>query len=1022
MNLPKFAIKNHQFTIVIIFLLVLSGIVSFINMPKSEDPTVQPPGCSVIVIYPGANPNDLEQLVVNPLEEAINELEDIKRLNGFAGDGLAAIAVEFFTGSDPNKKYDEVIQKVNSILPQLPENMLSLETMKWTTSDTKILQLALVSETAAHSEMEEIAEELKKNLERISGVKEIELHAIRKQEVRVAIDLKKLAVWNIPLKNILSAIQDASVNIPGGYVDIGTKRLNVKTSGSYNSIDDVRNTIVHSHGGKILYLKDIAEVKMDYEDEKYIARLNGKRCLYITASQKPGTNIFRIFQKIDEEIGAFENTLPSSMKLQSVFDQSESVYDMINTFFMNLLQGIILVGIVIFAAVSFRAASIVLMAIPISIMIAIGAIDFCGYGIQQMTIAGLIVSLGLLVDNAIVVTENISRYIRLGYTRINAAIKGTMEVSWALVSATATTLFSFIPIAMLKGKSGDFMRSMPLTVIFTLTASLLVSLTVTPYLSEKFMKDRARQKESLFRKALNYFIEKYYKRLLNYSLMHPVRTIITALLIFIISLSLTPFIGVSFFPKAEKPQFFMNIDLPPGTSLDKTEDVTSEVEKILSEIPEIKTIASNIGHGNPRLYYNIISSNTRSHHAQIFVKLNTEELAAYNRVINTLRKKITEISGAKIKIKEMEQGTPISADISIRVLGENLSMLEKIAGNVEEIIKSEQGTVNIVNPLSSTKTDLQININRDKAGMLGVPLSEIDRTVRMCLVGLPIAEYHDKGGDSYNIIARLPMGESLGISEFDNIYVSSLTGKTIPLKQLASIELSKSPQTIDHYGRERCVEVLADVERGYNTDVVTKNIIRKIEKYNFPAGYSYTVGGELEEREESFGGLRQAFLIAFIAIFGILVLQFRSYSQPLVVFSAMPLAVIGSILGLLITGNNFSFTAFIGLTSLLGIVVNNSIILVDYINQLRQDGKDIVSALKIAGATRFTPIILTTGTTIGGLLPLTLRGGTLWAPMGWTVIGGLLISTLLTLIIVPVLYKMFTNENEKSGMEVSENF
>ncbi len=1010
MNLPKFAIRNHQFTLVITFLLVLTGITSFINMPKSEDPTVQPPGCSVIIIYPGANPKDLEQLVINPLEEVINGLEDIKRLDAYAGDGLASIAVEFYTGSDPEKKYDDVMQKVNSILPQLPQEIYSLEIMKWTTSDTKILQLALISETESFAEIENFAEILKSDLEKIQGIKEINLHAVPDREIRVSINLEKLAAWNISLNNIFGALHDANQNIPGGYVDIGSRRLNVKTSGSFQSIDDIRNTIIHSTKGKILPLKDIAEVAMDYEDEKYLARFNGKRCIFITASQKPGTNIFKIFDNINTKIEDFEQSLPQSMTLETTFDQSESVFQMINSFFMNLLQGIILVGLVIFAAVSFRAASIVMLAIPISIFIAIGTVDFIGYGLQQMTIAGLIISLGLLVDNAIVVTENISRFIRMGFSREEAAIKGTMEVAWALISATATTIFAFIPIAMLKGKSGDFMRSMPLTVVFILTASVLISLTFTPYLSEKFMYLREKQKESLFRRALNHFINNYYVKILSYSLANPIRIILIAILVFCFALSLTSFIGVSFFPKAEKPQFFININLPFGSALSETNKITSQVEHILMEIPEIKSFSSNIGHGNPRLYYNIISASTRSHHAQIFVKLNTEDSEIYNHIITNLRKKTLSIPGAKINIKELEQGTPISSDISVRIQGENLDLLSKLAGKVEKIILSNEGTTNIDNPLSSSKIDLKVNINRDKASMLGVPISEIDKTIRMCLVGLPVAKFHNDKGKSFDIVLHLPKDNTFGIEKFDNIYINSRTGKAIPLKHVASIELSKSPQIINHYGMERCVYVSADVERGYNTNIVTQKIIDEMENFNFPANYNYSIGGEIEEREESFGGLRMAFLIAFIAIFGILVLQFRSFSQPLIVFAAMPLAIIGSILGLLITGNDFSFTAFIGLTSLLGIVVNNSIILVDYTNQLRLDGKELVDALKHAGVTRFTPIILTTGTTIGGLLPLTLRGGTLWAPMGWTVIGGLLISTLLTLIIVPVLYKIFSKQ------------
>jgi multidrug efflux pump subunit AcrB len=324
---------------------------------------------------------------------------------------------------------------------------------------------------------------------------------------------------------------------------------------------------------------------------------------------------------------------------------------------------------------------------------------------------------------------------------------------------------------------------------------------------------------------------------------------------------------------------------------------------------------------------------------------------------------------------------------------------------------STRGTININNPLRTSKTDLHVNINRAKAGLLGIPLVDIDRAVRTSIAGIPISNYHDAEGKEYQIVVRLPKKETAILSDFDKIYVSSLTGAQVPLKQVASIEFKATPMLIDHHNMDRNATLTSDVISGYSVDNVTREILDKLDQFRWPKGYQYSVGGELESREESFGGMMQAVLIAIISIFAVLVLQFRSYSQPLIVFSAIPFALVGSVVTLLITGNSFSFTAFVGLTSLIGIVVNNSIILVDYTNQLRSDGTSLKEALIQAGETRFVPIVLTTATTIGGLLPLTLGGGSLWAPMGWTIIGGLIASTLLTLIIVPILYQIFTPKN-----------
>lgn len=1015
MNIPKIAIENHQFTIIIITLFLLSGVISLINMPRSEDPLISPAGSSVIVIYPGANPTDMEELVVDPLEEAINELEDIKELSSTAQDGLAIIAVEFYAGSDPDEKYSDIVQKVNSVRNDLPDDIVDIDITKWSITDVNILQVALVSEIASYQELEKEAERLKSTLEKVPGIKRAETWAFPKQEVRVSVDLARMVKNNISLPQVFGAIQNASQNIPGGNIDIGNRRFNIQTSGSFESIEDIRKVIVHSANGKIVFLKDVAEVQFDYEDNKYLGRYNGKRAVFVTANQKEGTNIFNVDKNIKKRITNFHTQLPKSIQLHIVFDQHRSVSNRVNVFFQNLLQGLILVGLVVFLVIGRQASIIVMLAIPISIIISIGFVDIAKYGIQQMTIAGLVIALGLLVDNAIVVTENISRFMKEGFNNIDAAVKGTSQIAWAIVSSTLTTVFAFIPMMMIGDVTGDFIRSMPVTVVFTLLASLFISLTLTPFLSSKYLNYEYIKRENFIRKKLNGFIENHYRRRLAHALKRPILYLFLASFIFMSSLLLFPLIGVSFFPKAEKPQIIINIDTPQGTNIDRTAEIASQIESILSTQEEVLHYATNIGRGNPRIYYNIFPENEKSTHAQIFLELKKYDPNLFLKTIESLRKKFADFPGAEIEVKEFEQGPPIEAPVAIRILGENLDILEKIAQDVELLIASTPGTINIENPLSTTKTDLKVRIHREKAAMLGIPLVEIDRTIRASISGIPISQYRDQDGKEYNIIVRLPFDQKPTLTDFERIYVSSSTRAQIPLRQVATIEFKATPMRINHYNLDRNVTVTADVIGKVSVDGVTRYIIEKLDNYDWPKGYRYAIGGELESREASFGGMLQAVAMAMISIFAVLVLQFRSYGQPFIVFSAIPLAVVGSILALLITGNSFSFTAFIGLTSLVGIVVNNSIILVDYTNQLRAAGKDLISAIKEAGETRFVPIILTTATTIGGLLPLTLRGGTLWAPMGWTIIGGLLASTMLTLLIVPVLYKLLSRSNYKTS-------
>lgn len=1008
MRLPRFAIENHQFAIVLIVLMVLTGIVSFLTMPRSEDPQVSPAGSSVIIAYPGANPADIEELIVDPVEKALNELEDIKEIKSESRDGIGTINIEFITGSDPDDKYSDVVQKVNSIRNQFPKDIADIILMKWSITDVKAVQIALVSAKAEYRELETEAERLEDLLEKISGIKNVELWAYPQQEVRISIDMEKAAILNIPLNRIIQAIQSNNTNIPGGNVDLGSRRFNIQTSGSYKALQDIEKTIISSFENDIIYLHQVAEVEYAYEDNNYLGRYNGTKSVFITATQKLGTNIFDIRADIEEAIKEFKQDLAQSIDVGFAFDQSESVAGRLNSFFLNLLQGLILVGLIVIIAVGFRASMIVILVIPISILIGIGFLDLANYGLEQMSIAGLVIALGLLVDNAIVVTENISRFLKKGYTRKEAAVKATEQIGWAIVSSTVTTLLAFVPMIMMQNITGEFIRSMPVIVIFTLSASLFISLTLTPYLSSKFLNTDKNAKQTKIQSMLSNFISGNYRKRLNFALSKPKLILLAASVIFLISLALFPLVGVSFFPMAEKPQFIININTPDGTNLDKTDQIAREIENVLSTIPDVKKYTTNVGHGNPRIYYNIIMKREASNFAQILVELNEFDVTSFGNLLADLRQKFSGYPGARIEVKEFEQGPPIDAPIAIKIIGNNLEILKNISNDVEAIFMTTEGAININNPLGTSKTDLHVLVNKDKAGLYGIPVFEIDRTIRAAIAGLTISKYRDSEGEEYNIVVRLPVNGKTQLKDFSKIYVASLTGAMIPLDQLASIEFKATPMKINHYNLERIVQITADVSTGVSVDAVTNAIVSELDSYKFPSGYKYYVAGQLERREESFGGMAKAIIIAMVGIFGVLVLQFRSYSQPLIVFSAIPLAVIGSIITLLITGYSFSFTAFVGITSLVGIVINNSIILVDYTNQLRYEGREMIEALNEAGETRFIPIILTTATTVGGLLPLTLVGGTMWAPMGWTIIGGLIASTFLTLIVVPVLYKIYT--------------
>lgn len=1008
MRLPKIAIDNYAFVTVLVFLALCLGTLSFLNMPRSEDPALNFPLYTVVAVYPGADPKDIEELVVDPIEEKLNELDDLTEIRTSIKDGVAVIRIEGEFGVNTDDQFDEVRASVNTVRDQLPKELNSLEINQISPLDVKILQMALVSDAAPYSEMIEWAERLEDRLESVKGVRSAEKEGYPGEEIRIALDLEKIARLGIPLNQITNIIRGNNANIPGGDIEAGTQKFTLKTSGGYQSIEDLSNTVISARNGNILYLRDVADVYFGHEDPRYLARVNGQRAIFVSLTQKAGENILQITDELDAEITDFEKSLPQGIELVYAFKQGPAVASRINDFFMNLLQGIVLVGIVILLFLGIRNALIVMTVIPTSIIIAIYLLDISGFGLQQISIAGLVLALGLLVDNGIVVVENIYRFVKEGYSPLEAAAKGTSEVGWAIVSSTATTVLAFFPITQLGGGTGEFIQSLPLIVIYSLLASVVLALALTPIMASKLMRPVVDGKLTRAEQIMQKFIETRYRKVLYFSLERPWLIVGLSVASLVGSIFLFPYVGVSFFPTADKPMLVVNIDLPEGSNLEKTNQAAQFVESVLDTSTFVTSHIMNVGHGNPQIYYNNIPKNYAANHAQALVHLEAWDQEKFYRLVAQLRETFDQYPGAKIRVMELKNGPPYDAPVAIKIIGDDLDSLKIFASTLEKVISAQEGTFNVDNPLELSKTNIRTKINRDKAGMLGVQLADIDIAVRTAFTGNDLGTMNLPDGNKYPMIVRMVQGDNAQASDFSRISVASVTGAQVPLGQVARLEFEAGASEIDHYGLERTVTVTADVKDGYNVTEITKAIIEDLETIPLPSGYEYYISGEYETQQESFGDLGQMLVVALLGIFAVLVLQFKSFSQPFVVFSAIPLAFSGSIVALYLSGYSFSFLAFVGFTSLVGIVVNTSIILVDYTNQLLERGMSVREALMTASETRFTPILLTTLTTIFGLLPLTLSNSNLWSPLGWTIIGGMVSSTLLTLLIVPILYQWLT--------------
>jgi multidrug efflux pump subunit AcrB len=1024
MKLPRLAIDNASFTWMVFFFLTIMGIRSFMTMPRTENPEVSVPGSSIIVIMPGASSVDMETMVALQLEEALNGLEDIERITSEVRDGLAIVQVEFEFSTDAEEKYDEVVQQVNSIRSELPDEIVQLDMWKWTVADMAMIQLALISEDEPFLELEKTADDLRKGVEKIRSIRKVNYYGLPGQEIHVSLDFEKMAMVNTSLDHIIRAISSNNVNIPGGDIKMGASNLSVKSSGSFQDLDEIRNCVVNSYQGRLIYLRDVAEVEFDYEERTYLTRYGaknsirekggGQRCIFIGISQKEGLNVLQTYEELMPVIEEFRDDLPGSMDLEVIYNQPNTVRKRISGFVSNLLQGVFLVALIIFLSLGFRSSLVVAMAIPLSLTIGLGFVDLSGFGLQQISIAGLVVVLGMLVDNSIVMVENINRFIQMGHSRREASILAASEIGWPVISATLTTVLAFVPIAAMPDMAGNFIKSLPVTIMITLAVSLFVALTFTPMITSNIFKEKSVEpaKSWGMGRLLKWIIKKPFRNTLSAALKRPLLTLLLAFLYLGGSSLMFRYVDVSFFPKAEQPNLMIQASLPEGSSLEKTDEVARYIEGVLDTLPEVRYYATNVGQGNPQIYYNVFPRRQDIRYAEIYVELYGFEPEAFARTLDRLRKEFDPYPGARIRVKEFEQGVPYDAPVQIFLTGDDMDVLREISSDVEEFIREQPGAINVENQFVKTNTELLFRINKEKANMLGVAVIEIDRTIRTAIAGIGVSKYRDKEGEEYEIILRMRQEGEFSLDDLNQVYVSSLSGKQIPLRQFVDVELQQVPSSISRFDMERTAELLADVRSGYTLDDVMDPVLSRLEQYPMPEGYSYTIGGELESRSDAFGGMTNAIIIAVISILAVLVLQFKSIKQPLIVFVAIPFAFTGMIWALLITGNTFSFTAFVGLTSLVGIVVNNSIILVDYINKLRERGESLNQALQNAAEIRLTPIVLTALTTIGGLLPLTLRGGTIWAPMGWTIIGGLMVSTMLTLLIVPVTYKLIEVKSE----------
>ncbi|MGV8997350.1 MAG: efflux RND transporter permease subunit [Parvibaculaceae bacterium] len=1019
-QISGFFVRNWQFTLVLFGLLIMMGLNSFNSIPRAEDPDFQAPYAIVTVFMPGASATDIEKLVVRPIEDAVNGLENLDNIFSQASDGVASINVQFsWSVKDPDKCYDDVVREVNALRASLPAGVQRIQVDKFRPSLTNIVQVALVSETASPRELEDVAKDLRDEIDRAPGVRDTKYWGLPASEVRVAVNFGRMASLGIPVTALANAIGAESPEIPGGPVESGLRRFNVKTTGGYKNLDDIRNTVIGSFDGRNVAVRDVAEVSWAQEEAGHLAWYNGKRAVFVTANQKEAQNVFNVRNGIYKVLDDFEPRLPSDIKMERPFDQSVAVDHRLSHLYRDFA---IAVGLVLITLLplGIRAAVIVMVSIPLSLAIGLSVMNFMGYSLNQLSITGFVIALGLLVDDSIVVVENIERHIREGKGRLEAAIAATTQISVAVVGCTAALLFAFLPLLNLPEGAGMFIRSLPIAVTVTITASLFVSLTIIPFLASRLLSRSEHPDGNIFLRVVMGGIHTIYRPLLHRALANPKTFVFSALALCFASLSLVPTIGFSLFPPADSRQFLVQIETPDGSSQADTERALHYAESVLDKHPEFLWRMSNLGRSNPQIYYNVRSEAVKPNIAEIFTEMKEFDEKKSPILMDALRADFAKYPGAQIIVRIFQNGPPIQAPIEVRVIGPDLAVLKDISGRVTKLMEETPGVRDVTNPMRLDRTDLNLGIDTEKAAMVGVAPGAIDRVVRLAIAGEQVGIFREADGEQFNITLRLPLDTHHSVSELENIYVPTSTGRSVPLGLVASPHFESAPARIDRYNRERQVAITAYTATGYNTALVTSQLFKEFDKISMPPGYKFSKGGEAEAASKSFSGLGTAVLVAIFGIVAVLILEFRSFRATLVVAGVIPLGIFGGLLALLFTGYTLSFTAVIGFIALIGIEIKNSILLVDFTNQLRRAGTPLMEAIEQAGEIRFLPVLLTSATAIGGLFPLAISGSGLYSPLSWVLIGGLLSSTLLSRLVTPAMYLLLAPTNlEEEDTELS---
>ena len=1028
MKLTTGAIRRHPMIFAFMFFIALLGGKSYVELPRESSPDVKIPYVSVVAPYAGTSSEDMENLVTRKLEKQLKGLKDLKEMRSVSSYGISIISLEFESRVDISDALQRVRDRVEVAKPDLPDDPRNdLLIQEISAADIfPVMQVNLYGDIDLFL-LKKTGEDLQEALEQIEGILEVSLVGGIENEVQVAVDPQKLIYYDLSLVDVQDAVALQNMTIPGGKLHMGVYDYQVRVPGEVEDPAEILDFILNPGIEPPVYLRDVATVEFGVADPKTISRVNGQDAVTLVVKKRSGENMIRIAEDVKTMLAQLETTFPEGLQYSVVADQSVQIKAMVRELENNILSGLFLVVGVLLAFFGLRNAIFVGVAIPFSMLITFIVLRLMDITLNMVVLFSLILALGMLVDNAIVIVENIYRHRGKGKGPDEAAGVGTGQVAGAVIASTLTTVCAFGPMIFWPGIMGEFMSYLPITVIITLLSSLLVALVFNPVLCARFMPiPKVGTESALLGDRLINFGLKTYEPTLRWALRRPwfVVPVMFVLLFVVFGLFGRFNAGVELFPEVEPKLAMVNIKAPSGTRIEMTDAYTRQVEEKVAQVPDLLAFNAVVAstHGNelggmePPVHQSVVTME--------FVDMEDRSQSSFESLDN-LRKELQDLTGARITVEKMEEGPPTGAPVNIEISGFDFKELGILAGKVTEIIRDIPGLVDITDNYDNDLPELRIIPDVEKAGRYGLRTFDIAGTVRTALHGSETAKYR-VGEDEYDIMVRYQEAYRDKVEDLENATVF-FEGKTIPIGAFAEKEFGTGLAAVHRIDARRVVTVMADAADGYNSTALLAQVQQALADLQLPPGYAIDFTGENEDQEESMAFLSEAFFIAVLLIFVVLVSQFSSITVPGVIIFSVLLSLIGVLTGLMVTRTPFGIIMTgVGVISLAGIVVNNAIVLLDYIIQLRQRGMDKMEAIIQAGMTRFRPVILTAITTILGLIPLTtgfsvdfaaifqgrwgevlMLGGESsqwWGPMGVAVIWGLSVATFLTLVVVPVMY------------------